>query len=350
MNIRAGGFSFLLLTVFLISIAFSAFPQTLNLNDALLLIGGEKTADLRWDPFFRSGKIISGRHEASFIAGEAGDSGMVLLNHRDVLTLPLPYLNGGILGFPESFVTQVGYIFTRYREEEQLRPRIAAIVLDPGHGGRDPGTVWTYNVNGRTIRVVEKDIVLNVGLQVYALLVAAFPDKTILLTRKGDTNPSLEERVTLANSVPLAENESVAFVSIHANSSFNRNARGFEIYFLNPGYRRSLIDRSTFTGPSEVLPILNSMLEHSLITESILLANSILNGLKETVGHLKPSRGIKPAEWFVVRNTRMPSVLVELGFVSNQTDALLMTCDLHLAKLAQALFKGISDFISVFER
>ena len=98
------------------------------------------------------------------------------------------------------------------------------------------------------------------------------------------------------------------------------------------------------------MPILNSMLEEELTTESILLANSILKRLGETVGDKLPSRGIKAEEWFVVRNAHMPSVLVELGFVSNQTDALLLNDDTHLKNLSDALYKGITDFVSFFER
>ena len=92
------------------------------------------------------------------------------------------------------------------------------------------------------------------------------------------------------------------------------------------------------------------MLEEEITTESILLANSILKRLGETLGKSMPSRGLKAEEWFVVRNARMPSVLVELGFVSNEADALLMNDEAYLKKLSDALYKGISDFIAFFER
>ena len=341
---------------FLLSFLFAFFPllivsgQTLNLDEALVAMGGVEKAELRWDPFFASGRIINGRHEAAFSAGRAGESGMVLMNHRELLELPLPYLAGGALIFPETFVNQVASTFHRFIEEDKSRYRIAAIVIDPGHGGRDPGASFEHTVNGRTFRSVEKDIVLQVSLQLHALLSARYPDRQILLTRNDDSFLSLEARVDMANSIPLGRNEVVIFVSVHANASFNRNARGFEVWYLSPGYRRNLIDPSRFTGSPEVLPILNSMLEEELTIESILLANSILHRMGETVGHLSPCRGLKAAEWFVVRNARMPSVLVELGFVSNETDALLMNDDAYLMKLSQALYKGISDFVAFFER
>jgi N-acetylmuramoyl-L-alanine amidase len=92
------------------------------------------------------------------------------------------------------------------------------------------------------------------------------------------------------------------------------------------------------------------MLEEELTTESILMARSILKRIEAVAGKQIPSRGIKAEEWFVVRNARMPSVLVELGFVTNETDALLMGDDAYLKKVSDALYKGISDFIAFFER
>ena len=333
---------------FLFSLCISVFAQIINLDEALERLGG---AELRWDPFFRSGTLVANGYEAAFVSGQPGDSGIVLMDHREIINLPLPYLEEGDLKFPERFVTQVRSTFSRYTEDDRNRYRIAAIVIDPGHGGRDPGTVWEYRVNGRTLVVREKDIVLQVAQQIHALLSASFPDKQVLLTRDRDITLTLDQRVTLANTMPLAVNEAALYISIHANSSFNRNARGFEVWYLSPNYRRDLIDRSRFNGASEdVIPILNSMLEEELTTESILLANSILRRMAEAVGRNSPNRGLKAEEWFVVRNARMPSVLVEMGFLSNEAEALLMSDDAYLKNLSDAIYKGISDFVAFFER
>jgi len=332
--------------------SFPCFSQSLGLDETLkTLEGPDFRAEFRWDPFFSSGTFTYGRHEASFFSGKSGENGTVLMNHRELYTLPLPYMEDGGIRFPEAFVSQVKNTFGRYAEEDKTRFRIAAIIIDPGHGGRDPGASWDYNIQGRTLKSIEKDITLKVSRQLYSSLKAAFPDKQVLLTRTGDTNPSKDSRVNLANSVPLSQNEAAIYISVHANSSFNRNARGYEVWYLNPSYRRQVIDTAQFADSShEVLPILNSMMEEELTTESIYLANSILKRLGETVGDKLPSRGLKAEEWFVVRNARMPSVLVELGFVSNQTDALLMSDDAHLKNLSDALYKGITDFVSFFER
>ena len=346
----AAFFTFFIFLFSFFFLTFSLSAQTLSLEEALETLGEAGTAEFRWDPFFSAGTLVTAGHEASFASGRAGDTGLVLLGHREVLTLPLPFLENGSIRFPETFIREVKKTFNRYIEDDLSRYRIGAIIIDPGHGGRDPGASWEYNINGRILRSVEKYIVLQVSLQLHALLTASFPDKKILLTRSDDSTVSREARVNMANSVPLARNEVAMFVSVHANSSFNRNARGFEVWYLNPNVRRDLIDRSRFEGNSEIIPIINSMLEQEIATESIILANSILKRLTENVGHLSPNRGLKAADWFVVRNARMPSVLVELGFTSNKTDALLMSCDTYLKKLSDALYKGISDFINFFER
>jgi len=333
-------------------LSFPAFSQTLGLEDALKSLGGAGAgqAEFRWDPFFASGVISAGTHEAAFVSGKAGEAGSILLDHRDVVTAPLPYLEKGTLWFPETFVNQVKSSFSRYAEEDHSRLRIAAIIIDPGHGGKDPGATASHTVRGKNFKSIEKDITLKVARQLYASLAAAYPGKRVYLTRDGDSYPTLDERVSLANSTPLAENEAAIYVSIHANASFNKDARGYEVWYLSPGYRRDLIDRSKYADTTEVIPILNSMLEEELTTESIMMARSITKRIDETVGKQIPSRGIKAEEWFVVRNTRMPSVLVELGFVTNETDAVLMNDDTYLKNLSEALYKGISDFVSFFER
>ena len=320
---------------------------TLGLDEALKTLNG---AEFRWDPFFLTGVIRAGSHEVAFSSGQPGEDGLVLMDHREVLPLPLPFLENGQLLFPETFVTQVKSTFSRYAEEDRSRFRIAAIIVDPGHGGKDPGASWDYNIRGKVLKSVEKNITLKVSRMLHESLRDAFPDKRVLLTRTGDTNPTKAERVELANSIPLIGNEAAIYISVHANSSFNRTARGYEVWYLSPSYRREVIDASKYADSREVLPILNSMMEEELTTESILLANSILRRMNEAVGNKLPSRGLKAEEWFVVRNARMPSVLVELGFVSNQTDALLMDDEAYLKNLSDALYKGIGDFIAIFEQ
>jgi N-acetylmuramoyl-L-alanine amidase len=326
--------------------------KVLSLDQTLKTLGGAPLGEvrLRWDPFFQGGVFSVSGHYAAFEAGKAGETGMVLIDSREILTLPSPYLEEGILRFPEKFVVSLQDIFNQSLRDDFSRFRIAAIIVDPGHGGKDSGAIGSHVINGKSLRVMEKDITLKVSKSLHALLSSAYPDKQVLLTRNGDTYPSLEDRVVIANSTPLRENEAVIFVSIHANASFNKQARGYEVWYLSPDYRRSVIDKSKSADSAELVLIRNAMLEEEFTTESIIMAKSILDRFGEALGSRMPSRGLKAEEWFVVRNARMPSVLVELGFVTNEEDALLMTSETHLKNFSEALYKGIMDFIALFER
>jgi N-acetylmuramoyl-L-alanine amidase len=337
--------------VFLIAVSGGAFGQTqasgrvLSQEETLSRLG----AALRWDPFFRSGVLLSGDHYAVFAAGSPGESAPVLLDGREVLSLPVPYLNGGLLNFPEAFVASLKSAIEAVTAEDQNRLRIAAIIVDPGHGGRDSGAIGNHVIGGNPLRVQEKDVTLKTSLELHRRLTAAYPDKRVLLTRTGDTYPTLEERVALAHSVPIKENEAVIFISVHANASFNKSARGFEVWYLSPEYKRDVLDKSRYDNMA-VFSIENDLMQEEYTMESVLMARNILARLAEAVGEDSPSRGVKAEEWFVVRNARMPSVLVELGFVTNAEDAVLLASDAYLQNLSDALYKGIVDFIAMFER
>ncbi len=219
-----------------------------------------------------------------------------------------------------------------------------------GHGGRDPGTIGRFVINGKHFELQEKNIVLKVSLALYEMLRNMYPDKNIILTRNNDTYLKLEERTETANAVKLAGNEALIFISIHANASFNSKAAGFEVWYLPPEYRRDLIDTDSMTDIAEdVIPILNTMLEEEYTVESIILAKDILAGMEDEVGGLSENRGLKEESWFVVSRVKAPSVLIELGFVTNQEEALRLNTDNHLKNLAQGLYNGIKNFIDNFE-
>jgi len=347
----------------------------LSLEDTLKNLDSGGGAALRWEPFFQGGVLTSSGHQAAFQAGAPGERGPVLVDNRDILVLPAPYLEGGQLRFPRDFVTAVAAMLRPQPspgteaagtpEAEARAPtvvettppreriRIAAIVVDPGHGGRDPGTIGEHTIKEKKVRLVEKELTLKVARDLHRQLSAAYPDKRVLLTREGDTYPTLEDRVALAHSVPLGENEAIVFISIHANASYNKSARGFEVWYLSPEYRRNVLDPAKYAhraenGP-EVISILNDMMEEELTTESIMLARFILNEFDQTMGSLIPSRGIKDKDWFVVRKARMPSVLVELGFVTNREDAMVMMEPEMQRRMAESLYRGITAFITMFE-
>ena len=322
--------------------------QTLNI---LYPIDHNDRKEFRWDPFFREGFFTIGGHYGTFsTALVAGENGFLMVDNRDIYPVSLPYTDCGELVFPEQFVNTAKDAFTRSINEDSSHYRISAIIIDPGHGGKEPGAVSTHTINGKQVTVREKDIVLNASKILQELLTRAYPDKRILMTRESDITCSLEERTVIANSVPIRKNEAIIYISIHANSSRDKNAKGFEVWHLKSDYRRTLLDESHFPDSPELRKIMNLLTEEAFISESIRIAESILNSLKTAMGKSMPSRGLKEEDWYVVRRSRMPAVLVELGFVSNKDDTLLMTTDVHLYKMVEAVYKGIVEFVSAFER
>ncbi len=301
---------------------------------------------LVWDPLTASGSFVSRGLRASF----AQDAPWVLFDYAESVPIDPPRAgpNGPILT-----AKTLALLATRFAGRESAEKghfSIAAILIDPGHGGKDSGAVGEHDVGGKKLRVVEKDLALDVSKRVYGALAAKFPDKRILISRAGDSYPTLDDRVAMANEVELSADEAIIYVSIHANASFNKNAKGFEVWYLNPDYRRTLVKADSAKGlGQEIAPILNAMLEEEFTTESIMLARKITGGLESGIGAESPSRGIRAEEWFVVRNARMPSVLVEMGFVTNPEEARLLAGEDYLKRLSEGIYTGIVDFVGYFE-
>ncbi|MDR1869252.1 MAG: N-acetylmuramoyl-L-alanine amidase [Treponema sp.] len=333
-------------------LAFHSLPA-LTLDETLDTLSAisDNKAQFRWDPLLRDGVFNMGDHYGVFsTTAKEGETGFLVFDNRELFNVPMPYNDNGKLIFPENFVVTLKNAFSKSLENDSSRFRITTIVIDPGHGGRDSGAARNMVLNGKTVQVVEKDIVLKAGLILRDMLNRTYPDKRIMMTRDSDVFPSLEQRADMANAVSVKDNEAVIFISIHANASVNSNARGYEVWHINSGYRRTLLDKSKHNYSADITAILNAMLEEEYTTESILLADSILLGLGQEFGKSVPSRGRKANDWFVVRNSRMPAVLVELGFVSNPQDAVLMTSDEGLQRLIDSLYNGITNFIGIFER
>ena len=312
---------------------------------ALAEVAGKVDARIEWDPRRQSGIIVKGLKRISFKPG----SSWLLLDYAKQTKGRIFFDDAGVLLVSREAERAIEDFFARPSGDGS--PRVEAILIDPGHGGRDAGAIGTHSIDGKKLILNEKDVVLDVSLDVYRSLKRQYPDKTILLTRSGDTYPTLEERVAMANAIELGKEDAIIYVSIHANASLNTKATGFEVWYLPPDYRRTLIDQDSIDVESEeVLPILNTMLEEEYTTESILLAQRVIDSLEREVGDTSPNRGLKEEIWFVVRKAKMPSILIELGFVTNQEEALLLSDPAYLQKLSKAIYNGVSGFVEDFER
>jgi N-acetylmuramoyl-L-alanine amidase len=226
----------------------------------------------------------------------------------------------------------------RFSLARQLGLRARRVVIDPGHGGHDPGALGRGGLR-------EKDVVLDVARRVASMLEAEGFD--VLMTRDDDTFIPLEERTAIANAKGAD-----LFVSIHANSSRNRRARGIETYYLNlattPEAEETAARENAINARSvgELSGLLRQIMNNSRIAESRDFAGRIQRAMSVSV--LKEARerdlGVKTAPFYVLLGANMPSVLIETSFLSNLDDARLLARDDYREALAESILAGIVEY------
>lgn len=303
-------------------------------------------AKLAWDAYLDRGTLSRGTTMLSFSPGRRS----AVLNGTETVFLGEIEAREGGVYFSEEAVSRLESVFSPPERSEDQR-YVTAIFIDPGHGGKDPGTVGTHTIDGQKVVLHEKDIVLEVSKRLRDRLAQRYPDKEVILSRDSDEYLTLEERTERANEVDVAKNEAIIYLSIHANASLNREAKGFEVWYLPPEYRRrNLVDsKNAGVNDPDVLNILNTIREEELTIESVLLAQNIVTELDRQIGDVSGNRGIKEESWYVVRNAKMPSVLVELGFVTNPDEAQNLQKSDYLNKLANGIYNGLITFVTGFE-
>ena len=313
-------------------------------ND-ISLMDKSKTSGITvyWDSLSECGLIEKNGHQLSFRNGE----GIVLLDSIRMYVTDAPELKDNQIYVSNKFMSDADEFFN---QKSEMPVKVGAILIDAGHGGKDPGALKTYKVGGKNVTVKEKDVNLKVAKMLGERLRAAYPQKQIILTRDKDIFLSLGERTDIANSVKVGENEAVLFISVHVNSSLNKTSSGYEVWYLSPGYRRTVLDKSSVDYDKNLFTIMNSLLEEEYTTESIMIAKFIMDGLQAQIGKESTARGIRAEEWFVVKNSNMPAVLIELGFVSNEKEAMLLNDDKYLKKATLGIYNGIVAFVTHFER
>jgi N-acetylmuramoyl-L-alanine amidase len=218
----------------------------------------------------------------------------------------------------------------------QLGLRVSRVVIDPGHGGHDPGA--------KTKGLTEADLVLDVALRLEKLL-AKQDGFEVVLTRRVDTFVPLEERTAIAN-----REGADLFLSIHANASTNTAARGVETYFLNltanPEAERvaarenAASSRSMRQLPDIVKAIaLNNKIEESRDFASM-IQTSLASQLQKADSNVR-NLGVKQAPFMVLLGATMPSVLAEISFITNRQEAAMLKTDKHRQRIAEALYAGV---------
>ena len=219
---------------------------------------------------------------------------------------------------------------------------VRTVVIDPGHGGRDPGA--------KTCKqgMVEKDITLKVGLKLAQYLRKKMGLK-VIMTRTKDTFVALEERTAIANT-----SNADLFISIHVNAAANRNLKGVETYFLNlatdeRSIQLAAAENATTTKTiSDLQHMLNDLMLNTKINESNRLAFQTQRALMKAIQVSYPkakSLGVKQAPFYVLLGARMPAVLVEIGFGTNPTDCGWLASPIYLNRVAEGISKGLAAFI-----
>ena len=220
--------------------------------------------------------------------------------------------------------------------------RIGKIVIDPGHGGHDTGTIGP---NG----LLEKDLVLDVSKRLGKLLEARL-GADVVFTRRDDTFIPLETRTSIAN-----QESADLFVSVHANSSHDPDARGVETYYLNftsspealevAARENAEADKSIH----ELQDLVKKIALKEKIEESKEFASdvqqSLHSGLAAKTSGVR-DRGVKKAPFVVLIGANMPSILAEISFISNPSDEKRLKSADYRQRIAESLYRGISRYVN----
>jgi N-acetylmuramoyl-L-alanine amidase len=220
--------------------------------------------------------------------------------------------------------------------------KIGRIVIDPGHGGHDTGTIGPTGL-------MEKDLCLDVALRLGKIIEQRLPGADVVYTRSDDTFIPLEERTNIANQA-----KADLFISIHANSSRDHAARGTETYYLNlkgSAEAMEVAARENATaqeGVHELQDLVKKIARTEKIDESREFAEDIQDSLSKRIqksGKSMKNRGVRKAPFVVLIGADMPSILTEISFLSNPADEQLLKKPEQRQKVAEGLYQGVASYL-----
>ena len=230
---------------------------------------------------------------------------------------------------------------------ESYAQGLKKVIIDAGHGGKDPGAIGATGVK-------EKNIVLSIAKKAGAYIEQNFPDVEVIYTRDSDVFLELHERSTIAN-----ENDADLFISIHANSAGSKEAHGAETYVLGlhkteanleVAKRENAVielednhdEHYSFNPNSPEGHIMMSMAQNAYLDQSIFLASTIQDQFENRVK--RHNRGVRQAGFYVLYKTTMPSILIELGFLSNVEEEKFLNSTEGQEYMASAVYRAVKDY------
>lgn len=238
-------------------------------------------------------------------------------------------------------------------EQQRDRWDLDAIVIDPGHGGRDWGAIGVSGVR-------EKDITLGIGLKLGKLIKKGMNDVRVIYTRSDDRFVELDRRGQIAN-----EADGKLFISIHCNSLKRKPnpTRGFEVYLLRPGRTEEAIAiaerenaviemeegyEKRYQQLTEENFILVTMAQSAHVKSSEAFADLLQRQMESRTGI--PNRGVRQAGFYVLVGAAMPNVLVESAYLSNREDERFLKSDSGQQKVADALYRAVKAYKEEYEK
>ena len=304
--------------------------------------------DYQWDPVAKKALFARGDKEAKIMA----DSAVALLNSKVCTMNKEAVLYGEGLLIPESFArrTLAPFFKEEYIEGKRaivgVSARIKAVIIDPGHGGKDPGAIGRGGLK-------EKDVALDIAKRFKRKLNAA--GINVIMTRDRDRFVSLSQRSKIANA--NAEKADF-FISVHANASRSKWVNGVEVFYLSEAIDDNLRSlnavnnsdlnlKESYSGKYTPI-ILRDLIFTEDRRESIQLAELLSRSLSKDLR--QRNRGEKPARFYVLKKTNIPALLVEVGFISNHWEEKRLRDSSYREKIAQGLLDGIVQYNRKFDQ
>ena len=286
------------------------------------------------------------------------NSRVVFKNNKEIFILKKPIKRSqGIIYLSPSFISKILNQKPLIASKNLYNPpihqsnhKIHFVILDAGHGGKDPGN--THH------GLEEKNINLVITKKVLEYLKRELPNVKIYLTRSGDQYLSLEERSLKAVNLTSLNNNGI-FISIHANASLNPSSRGLETFFYSskatnePTERINCFERLTspLTSHPVAHKIISKMYDLQISRESKFLAQYIHKSVFKRIKAYTPDRGIKAHQpYFVITHNNLPSILIEVGFLTQRDEAQNLNHPKYHNKIAEGITEGISLYINKFNK
>jgi len=235
-----------------------------------------------------------------------------------------------------------------FQPAARMSDQVRTVVIDAGHGGKDPGNLGT-----RRYKKSEKDVSLSVALKVEQYIKQRFPDIKVVMTRRDDSYPTLHERTVIANRA-----QGDVFISIHCDAAENRSAYGSSTYVMGKDHddenrvamrENSVIlqedNQDVYEGFDPTKPesyIMLTMFQYAFIQQSVELAQTVQNAFRNDVG--RKDRGVKQQPLYVTSRTAMPAILIELGFLTNSAEEDFLMTDDGQDQMAQAIARSFAQY------